>query len=148
MYSKSTWKSKYFGNILEYKYKYSGFLRNVLKYIPSTLQIVLKYRCTWVQSTPARLWYTHTCIHACSQHILTRMNAYWHVLTCSTHAYWHEGAHARTHTCIHTYNHIRIIYVRTHIQTCIHNTVCTAYILRLNHYKDHLPNIALVLQVI
>ena len=26
--------------------KYSGFLRNVLKYIPSTLQIVLKYRCT------------------------------------------------------------------------------------------------------
>ena len=46
MYSKSTWKSKYFGKVLEYKYKYSGFLRNVLKYIPSTLQIVLKYRCT------------------------------------------------------------------------------------------------------
>ena len=32
--------------VLEYKYKYSGFLRNVLKYIPSTSQIVLKYRCT------------------------------------------------------------------------------------------------------
>ena len=39
-------ESKYFGNVLEYKYKYSGFLRNVLKYIPSTLPIVLKYRCT------------------------------------------------------------------------------------------------------
>ena len=43
-------KSKYFGNVLEYKY--SGFIRNVVKYIPSTLQIVLvqmylstKYSC-------------------------------------------------------------------------------------------------------
>ena len=46
MYLKSTLESKYFGNVLEYKYKYSGFFRNVLKYIPSILQIVLKYRCT------------------------------------------------------------------------------------------------------
>ena len=29
--------------IFKYKYKYTRFLRNVLKYIPSTLQIVLKY---------------------------------------------------------------------------------------------------------
>ena len=46
MYLKSTLKSKYFCNVLKYKYKYTRFLRNVLKYIPSTLKIVLKYRCT------------------------------------------------------------------------------------------------------
>ena len=46
MYSKSTWKLNYFLNVLEYKYKYSPFLRYVLKYSPSTLQIVLKYICT------------------------------------------------------------------------------------------------------
>ena len=46
-------KSKYFCNVL--KYKYTRFLRNLLKYNPSTLQIVLKYRCTQVQSTAARL---------------------------------------------------------------------------------------------
>ena len=46
MYSKSTWKLKYFGNVLEYKYKFSEFLKNVLQYIPSTLQStdVLKYK--------------------------------------------------------------------------------------------------------
>ena len=46
MYSKSTWKSKYIWSVIKYKYKYWRFPRNVLEYIPSTLQIVLKYRTT------------------------------------------------------------------------------------------------------
>ena len=44
---KCTWKVlENQSTFVMYKYKYTRFFRNVLKYIPSTLQIVLEYRCT------------------------------------------------------------------------------------------------------
>ena len=52
MYLKSTWKSKYFCNVLKYKYKYTRFLRNVLL---STFQVLYKLYLSTKYCWPALL---------------------------------------------------------------------------------------------